>query len=101
MPAKCNPSAEPIEYPAGRRKVPPSHPGELMREIVLEHLDLTIADMARRMGVSRRTLEDVLGSRARVTRTIAGRFCRVAGGAPKLFVRMQAARDRWRPISHA
>jgi plasmid maintenance system antidote protein VapI len=43
------------------------HPGELMREILTEHLKMPIAEAARRMQISRPTLYAVLNGTGGVT----------------------------------
>lgn len=75
---------------------PPSHPGALMREILGEHLGLPVAEAARRMKLSRPALHAVLSGRSAVTAGVALRFARLTGGAPELFLQMQAAHDLWR-----
>src|ERR1700722_15303397 len=73
----------------------PTHPGELMREILDDHLKLPIAAAARRMKVSRPSLYAVLNGNGAVTADMALRFGRLTGGAPELYVQMQAQRDLW------
>lgn len=74
-------------------KRPPIHPGVLMREILKDHVKLTIAEAARRMKVSRPALHAVLNGRAAVTAEIALQFARLTGGAPELYLNMQAGHD--------
>lgn len=83
------------EYPAGPLRRPPTHPGELMREALVEHLRIPIADAARRMGVSRPALYAVLTGKGGVTAEMALRFSRLGGGTPDLLLRMQNSRDLW------
>ncbi len=71
----------------------PVHPGALMREILEEHVKMTIAEAARRMKVSRPALYSVLNGTAVVTADMALRFARLTGGAPELYLNMQAGRD--------
>lgn len=73
----------------------PSHPGELMREIIEEHISLSITDAARRMGVSRQSLHAVLRGRSAVSADMALRFARLTGGRAELFLRMQENLDLW------
>lgn len=82
----------PVERPLRR---PPSHPGELFREILDDHLRIPVAEAARRMKISRQSLHAVLASEASVTADMALRFGRLAGGAPELYLAMQAQRDLW------
>jgi len=84
------------EYPVRRPlKRPPSHPGALMREILEEQLRLPVAETAKRIGISRQSLYAVLRGNSKVTAEMALRFCRLAGGAPELFLAMQDACDLW------
>lgn len=73
----------------------PTHPGELMREILDEQVKLPIAAAARRMKVSRPSLYAVLNGTTAVTADMALRFGRLTGGAPELYVQMQTQRDLW------
>jgi len=73
----------------------PVHPGELMREILVEHLQLPIAEAARRMKISRPSLYAVLNGEGAVTADMALRFARLAGSSPDLYLHMQEARDLW------
>jgi addiction module HigA family antidote len=73
----------------------PSHPGELMREIIEEHVELSVTEAARRMGISRQALHAVLRGRSAVSADMALRFAQLVGGQPELFLRMQENLDLW------
>jgi addiction module HigA family antidote len=73
----------------------PTHPGELMREIIEEHVDLSITEAARRMGVSRQALHSVLRGRTAVSADMALRFARLVSGQAELFLHMQENLDLW------
>src|SRR5215207_6383293 len=73
----------------------PTHPGELMREIIEEHASLSVTDAARRMGVSRQALHAVLRGRSAVSADMALRFAQLVGGQPELFLHMQENLDLW------
>jgi antitoxin HigA-1 len=60
-----------------------------MREIIEEHVGLSVTDAARRMGVSRQALHAVLRGRSAVSADMSLRFSRLVGGRPELFLRMQ------------
>jgi addiction module HigA family antidote len=64
-----------------------------MREILEEHVKMTIAEAARRMKVSRQALHAVLNGTATVTAEMALRFARLTGGAPELYLDMQTGHD--------
>jgi len=83
------------EYRIERPLAAPAHPGELMREILAEHVKLPIAEAARRMAVSRPALYNVLNGDAAVTADMALKFGRLVGGNADLYVHMQSAYDLW------
>ena len=60
-----NPSTElHVRRPLNRA---PTHPGEFFREILEEHLRLSISEAVSRMGISRQSLHAVLRGEAAVT----------------------------------
>ena len=73
----------------------PTHPGELMREILDEHVKLPIAEAARRMKISRPALYAVLNGTGAVTADMALRFGKLVGAPAELYVRMQTNCDLW------
>jgi addiction module HigA family antidote len=83
------------EIPVSRRKRPPTHPGELIREILEEHYQLSISDAARRLRITRQSLHAVIAGRAAVTPEMALRLGRLFGKPPELWLRMQQACDLW------
>jgi addiction module HigA family antidote len=84
------------EYEARRNdKRPPAHPGAILSE-VFEGLGLTNTEIARRLGISRQHLLDVLAERKPVSANIAVRFGKFLGQNGGIWLRMQAAYDLWR-----
>ena len=45
----------------------PAHPGEILKELVIETLELTITDVAEHLDVSRKTLSKVLNGKGAIT----------------------------------
>src|SRR5438309_11517947 len=82
----------PVARPIARE---PTHPGELMREILEEHARISIFEAARRIAISRPALYAVLNGSGAVTPEMALRFGRLVKGEPDLYVQMQARRDLW------
>lgn len=84
------------EYPVKHDpKLPPTHPGEILREDVLPALGLSVSEAARQLRVSRQTLHRILSGAMAVSPEMAlklGRFC---GNGPDLWLRMQIAYDLW------
>ena len=52
----------------------PPHPGEIIRELCLEPLDLSVTDAAAALGVSRKTLSSILNGRAGISPEMAIRL---------------------------
>jgi addiction module HigA family antidote len=77
------------------RKRRPTHPGELLRAEILPATGLTQSELARRLGVSRRTLGEIINERRAVTADVAHRLARVFNTSPELWLNMQQAVDVW------
>ncbi len=82
----------PVNRPIART---PTHPGELMREILDEQLQLPVAQAAGRMRIRSQALMAVLKGVEPVTADMALRFGRLTGGAAELYLQMQAQYDLW------
>ncbi len=52
----------------------PPHPGEVIRALCLEPLELTVTDAAAALGVSRKTLSAILNGRAGLSPEMAVRL---------------------------
>ncbi len=74
----------------------PTHPGALLRDIVLPGADVTVKDAARLMGISRQTLHRILAEKGPITPEMALRIGKFAGNGPGLWLRMQQSHDLWR-----
>ena len=54
----------------------PTHPGEILRDDVLPALEITQGDLAEKLGVSRRTVSEILHGRRPITADMAIRIGR-------------------------
>ncbi len=52
----------------------PPHPGEVLNELCLKPLGLTVTEAAKGLGVSRKTLSSILNARAGVSPEMAVRL---------------------------
>lgn len=75
--------------------IEPAHPGALVAEVI-ETLEISKAEMARRLGVTRAALYNVLDARSALSADLAVRFEAATGTSADLLVRMQAGHDLWR-----
>jgi addiction module HigA family antidote len=79
------------------RALPPTHPGEILREDVLPSLGLSVLDAAAKLGVSRQTLHRIIARRGPrpVTPDMAVRLGKICGNGPRLWLNLQSAYDLW------
>jgi addiction module HigA family antidote len=71
----------------------PTHPGEVLREIVLPSVGMSKAAIARLLQVSRQTLYDILNCEKPVTPQMALRLGKMFGSTPESWLRMQQSYD--------
>ena len=79
----------------------PLHPGEVIREICLEPLGLTVTETARGLGVSRKTLSELLNGHSGISPEMAIRLSRAFGGNPESWLRQQMQFDLWQARRNA
>ena len=74
----------------------PAHPGEILNELLLEPLHLTVTETANHLGVSRKTLSKVLNGRGAITPEMALRLEMVfKKPSADHWLRLQNAHDLW------
>ena len=73
----------------------PPHPGEVLRELCLEPLGLTVTDAAEALGVSRKTLSAILNGRAGISPEMAIRLSRAFGTSAESWLNQQMQYDLW------
>jgi addiction module HigA family antidote len=73
----------------------PSHPGALLREVVIPATGKTKTEIARLLGISRQHLHDILEEKKPLSPEVAVRVGKLFGDGPGAWVRMQGAYDTW------
>lgn len=72
----------------------PAHPGEILKELVIEPFKLTITDVAEHLNVSRKTLSKVLNGLGAITPEMAVRLeLAFAKPSAEHWLRLQSAYD--------
>ena len=74
----------------------PPHPGEIIRGLCIEPLDLTVTETAEALGVARKTLSTLLNGRAGISPEMALRLSKVFGRTPEGWLRLQLQFDLWK-----
>ncbi|MGH6719754.1 MAG: HigA family addiction module antitoxin [Alphaproteobacteria bacterium] len=79
----------------------PPHPGLSVRHDCLEPLGLSVTEAARRLGVSRKQLSDVVNGRSGISAEMAIRLDKAFGGGAETWLRIQAVYDLARARTRA
>ena len=77
------------------RSIKPTHPGEMLREDFMPDYDLTVAGLARQLGVSRQTVNELLREKRAITPDMALRLSRLFRNSPEFWLNAQSAIDLW------
>ncbi|NKQ36553.1 MAG: HigA family addiction module antidote protein [Chloroflexi bacterium] len=73
----------------------PTHPGEFIREDILAEFGLTQAQLAEKLGVSRRTINQLVNEKRGITADMALRLAKFTNTSPQLWLNLQQAVDLW------
>ena len=77
------------------KKRKPVHPGALLKEEVLIPLGLTVTKAADDLGVSRKTLSELINEKASLSPDMAVRISKATGTSPESWLNMQLKLDLW------
>jgi addiction module HigA family antidote len=73
----------------------PPHPGQVLRELCLEPLGLSVTEAAEGLGVTRKTLSAVLNGRAGISPEMALRLSIAFDTSPESWLNQQTQYDLW------
>ena len=73
----------------------PPHPGEVLRDLCLEPLGLSVTRAAEALGVSRKTLSAILNERAGISPEMAIRLSKAFGTSAESWLNQQTQYDLW------
>ncbi len=73
----------------------PPHPGEVLRELCIEPMGLSITEAAEALGVSRKTLSAILNGHAGISPEMAVRLSLAFGTSSESWLNQQAQYDLW------
>jgi addiction module HigA family antidote len=73
----------------------PPHPGEVIRELCLEPLGLSVTEAAEGLGVSRKTLSAILNGRAGISPEMAIRLSKAFNTSAESWLNQQLQYDLW------
>lgn len=84
------------QLPMKKMMFNPPHPGEAVRELCLKPLGLTVTATARALGVTRKSLSEVLNGRAGISPEMALRLAIAFNTTPESWLNQQQQYDLWK-----
>lgn len=78
----------------------PTHPGAVLRDDVLPALGMSQGEFARRLGVSRLSVNELLREKRALSPEMAARLGKALGTTPESWLAMQNAVDLWDVAAH-
>ena len=79
----------------------PPHPGQSVRHDCLDPLGLNVTEAARRLGVSRKQLSDIVNCRAGISPEMAIRLDKAFGGGADTWYRLQSTWELAQALKNA
>lgn len=73
----------------------PTHPGEMLREEFMPDFKLSVATLAKRLGVSRQSINELVHERRGLSSDMALRLARLFGTTPQYWMNLQRGIDLW------
>ncbi len=78
----------------------PPHPGEVLRELCLDPLGISVTDAADALGISRKTLSSILNGHAGISPEMAIRLSKAFDTTPESWLNQQMQYDLWEAEQH-
>jgi addiction module HigA family antidote len=71
------------------KTAPPPHPGETIREDILEPLQMSVNQLAKHLGITATRLNEIVNGRRGITADTALRLARYLGTSPEVWMGLQ------------
>lgn len=76
----------------------PTPPGEFIKEDILNELEITQEQLAKNLGVSRRTINQLVNNKRKITADMALRLGKFTNTSPDLWMNLQTTLDLWEAL---
>jgi addiction module HigA family antidote len=76
----------------------PTHPGEVLLQDVIKPLGITITEAAQYLGISRKTLSELIHGKCGLSPEMAVRIAKATNTSPESWLAMQTRLDLWQAI---
>ncbi|MET4696643.1 HigA family addiction module antitoxin [Endozoicomonas lisbonensis] len=73
----------------------PAHPAEILNEEYIKPLGLTITEVAKRLGVTRKAVSELINMKTGISIPMAYRLAKACNTTPELWINMQVKYDLW------
>jgi len=74
----------------------PPHAGEILKEMYLKPLKLSVTATAKALGVTRQALSELVNGKTGVSAEMALRLAKAFDTSPELWINLQSQYDLWR-----
>lgn len=78
-----------------KRGMPPVHPGNVLKEMYLDPLEVSVTDFADNIGVARKTVSQLINEHSGVSAEMALRLSAAFDTTPEMWLNMQQKYDLW------
>ncbi len=78
----------------------PPHPGEVLRDLCLEPLGISVTAAAKALGVARKTLSSILNGHSGISPEMAIRLGKAFDTTPESWLNQQVQYDLWQAEHH-
>ncbi|WP_172437591.1 HigA family addiction module antitoxin [Acidithiobacillus marinus] len=78
----------------------PPQPGEVIRELCIDPLGLSVTDAAQALGVTRKALSELLNGHTGIRPAMAVRLSLAFGGSAESWLTQQAQYDLWKVMQN-
>ena len=78
----------------------PPHPGEVIKELCIEPLGLSVTEAAKALGVSRKTLSSIINGKSGISPEMAVRLSIAFNTSSESWLNQQSQYDLWLAEQH-
>ena len=78
-----------------KRGLPPSHPGEILRELFISERNLTITEVAKGLNMARANLSAVINGHMGVSPELAVKLSEAFGNTAQFWINLQNNYELW------
>ncbi len=79
----------------GIKKRKPTHPGGILKRHYIEPLSLTVSEIAKDLGVSRKAVSKIVNEKGSITSDMALRLSKAFNTTPELWLNLQLKYNLW------